>query len=172
MGEGLTELCVDCQCILNQLPDEAKKDIDVALYPRNSLICAQGQRIDRVLVLCKGSARLVRSRKGSSLQVELYQAQPGAILGYQELIEGRSCWAGSAEALQECTVIAIQADAFMSALVHNFNAACTVLQQNLRQRLACQRALIKLSNAEAPNHAQTNGNEGVAKVFRRLSSLR
>jgi len=172
MGEGLTGPCTNCQCLLNQLPKNLHQNMECAIYPSHSLICIQGQPIDRVLVLCKGTARLVRSRKGSSQQLELFQAQPGAILGYQELIEGSGCWTSSVEAVQQCTVIAMDADAFMSALVHNFNAAYTLLQQNLRQRLACQRALMSLRNAQALKHAYANGNEGVAKVFSRLSSLR
>lgn len=172
MGEGLTGPCVDCRCVLNQLPRNLQQNMECATHPAHSLICVQGQPIDRVLVLCKGMARLVRSRKSLGRQLELFQAQAGAILGYQELIEGSACWTSSVEAVQQCTVIAVDADAFMSALVCNFNAACTLLQQNLRQRLACQRALMSLRNAQAPSHAHANGNEGVANVFRRLSSFR
>lgn len=164
--------CEDCHCILNQLSENLHENLKCTIQPARSLICVQGQSIDRVLVLCKGRARLVRSRKGASAQVELFQAQAGAILGYQELIEGRACWFSTAEALEECTVFAVEAEAFMSALVHNFSAARTLLHQSLRQRLYCQRVLLGLRNAQKPSHVHANGNEGVAKVFRGLSSLR
>lgn len=143
MGEGLTGPCSDCHCILNQLSEDAKKSVDVACYPQNSLICSQGQRIEKVLVLCAGKAKLTRSRQGFGKKLEVSLAQPGSVLGYQEWLEGCCCWRTSAKAVEDCQVMAVDPEHFFGVLARSFNAASTVMEQCLQQQRACQQRLIR-----------------------------
>jgi len=124
------------------------------IYPKDTMMFAQGQPANGVYVVCQGRAKIsIYSQDGKT--VILRVVQPGDVLGLSATMSDRTHHA-TAQAVESCQVNFVPKDAFNKFLKKNPVAALRTIEQLNRnyERACVQIRSLALSNSVAERLAR------------------
>jgi len=139
--------CSDCDCFINQLPDEAFAQVRSKTFEPGEVLYTEGALMDRVMFVCEGTAQSfhVDTLKNEK-QIQSF-VQKGTLLGLQELMENNACWTHSVEVVESCQVLILDAEVFMASL-----SVPEVLRQvmfhSIQRKQSVQRQLVNSFKSE------------------------
>lgn len=113
------------------MSDEAVEKLDeikfTAVYPKGSMLFAEGERPRGVFIVCSGRVKLMTSSsEGKTLILRI--AEPGEVLGLSSAVADRP-YEVSAETLEPCQINTVRRDDFIRFLTGHVEACLHSAQQ-------------------------------------------